>query len=170
MDPPLTKCIIKLRAEFEKHWLGWDALAWDNWCWWTVPSHTPSLPSVPPSALALSPFSLGPLMPARLCHVSPINLTQPLPFTLPLYSVSLGIRITPGVPLTISLTGEASLKPYTWFQRDRCDRIGGEKDKRMTSHASLYNKAIHGKRSKLCTVPQANNGIRFPLIRFYKAS
>ena len=40
----------------------------------------------------------------------------------------------------------------------------------MTSHASLYNKAIHGKRGKLCTVPQANNGIRFPLIRFYKAS
>ena len=56
------------------------------------------------------PFSLGPLMPAQLRHVSPINLTQPLLFTLPLYSVSLGIKITPGVPLTVSLTGEASFK------------------------------------------------------------
>ena len=63
------------------------------------------------------PFSLGPLMPAQLRHVSPINLTQPLLFTLPLYSVSLGIKMTPGVPLTVSLTGEASfIKALAGYQ------------------------------------------------------
>lgn len=41
-----------------------------------------------------------------------------------------------------------------------------KQDKLMTSHASWYNKAIHGKRVKLFPMPHASNSVGFLVILF----
>ena len=46
------------------------------------------------------------------------------------------------------------LKPYTWFQRDRCDRIGGQKGKRMTSHQACTAKPFMGKEASCVPCPR----------------
>lgn len=127
MDPPLTKCIIKLGAEFEKHWLGWDVLAWDDWCWWIVPSHPPlshqfSHPHWPflPSHWVLDACPIAPCFPYK-------------PNATPAFHSATLFRLSGHQNNTWSALDhyhsqvKLLLKPYTWFQRDRCDRIGGER-------------------------------------------